>query len=179
MNEMCFFELRQRPRWKEACAAWCAEKWSVPLEAYRESMAQALEGRAAVPAWYFCADGPRIVAGLGVIENDFHPRRDLAPNVCAVFTEPAYRGRGIAGRLLALACWRDWASSKTIFIPAGTLRPMCAPCSPNRRTGAGALRAGCWRWPARICGTGVWTLCTCSRTTPDFMNGTAGSFCAR
>lgn len=104
MNEMCFFELRQRPRWKETCAAWCAEKWSVPLEAYRESMAQALEGRAAVPAWYFCADGPRIVAGLGVIENDFHPRRDLAPNVCAVFTEPAYRGRGIAGRLLALAC---------------------------------------------------------------------------
>ena len=104
MNEMCFFELRQRPRWKEACAAWCAEKWSVPLEAYRESMAQALEGRAAVPAWYFCADGPRIVAGLGVIENDFHPRRDLAPNVCAVFTEPAYRSRGIAGRLLALAC---------------------------------------------------------------------------
>lgn len=104
MNEMCFFELRQRPRWKEICAAWCAEKWSVPLEAYRESMAQALEGRAAVPAWYFCADGPRIVAGLGVIENDFHPRRDLAPNVCAVFTEPAYRGRGIAGRLLALAC---------------------------------------------------------------------------
>ena len=31
MDEMCFFELRQRPRWKEACAAWCAEKWSVPL----------------------------------------------------------------------------------------------------------------------------------------------------
>ena len=57
-----------------------------------------------MPAWYFCADGPRIVAGLGVIENDFHPRRDLAPNVCAVFTEPAYRSRGIAGRLLALAC---------------------------------------------------------------------------
>ena len=27
-------------------------------------------------------------------------RKDLAPNVCAVYTEPDYRGKGIAGRLL-------------------------------------------------------------------------------
>ncbi len=37
---------------------------------------------------------------MGVIENDFHDRKDLSPNVCAVYTEEAYRGRGIAGRLL-------------------------------------------------------------------------------
>ena len=109
MGELRFFELHQRPEWREACAAWCAEKWNVPLAAYRDSMARALEGEGAVPAWYFCADGPRLVAGLGVIENDFHPRRDLAPNVCAVFTEPDCRGRGIAGRLLDLACRDMWA----------------------------------------------------------------------
>ena len=38
---------------------------------------------------------------MGVIENDFHPRTDLTPNVCAVYTEEAYRGRGIAGELLS------------------------------------------------------------------------------
>lgn len=34
----------------------------------------------------------------GSIENDFHDRKDLTPNICAVYTEEAYRGRGIAGR---------------------------------------------------------------------------------
>ena len=37
---------------------------------------------------------------MGVIENDFHDRKDLTPNICAVYTEEAYRGQGIAGRLL-------------------------------------------------------------------------------
>lgn len=50
--------------------------------------------------WYLCLEGERIVGGLGVIENDFHDRRDLTPNICAVYTEPEYRRRGIAGRLL-------------------------------------------------------------------------------
>lgn len=50
--------------------------------------------------WYLCLDGNRIIGGLGVIENDFHNRKDLTPNVCAVYTEEEYRHRGIAGRLL-------------------------------------------------------------------------------
>ena len=41
-----------------------------------------------------------LTAGMGVIENDFHDRKDLAPNVCAVYTEEDYRGQGIAGKLL-------------------------------------------------------------------------------
>ena len=53
--------------------------------------------------WYLCLCGEEIVGGLGVIENDFHDRKDLAPNVCAVYTEEEHRGRGIAGRLLNLA----------------------------------------------------------------------------
>ena len=53
--------------------------------------------------WYLCLDGEGIIGGLGVIENDFHDRKDLAPNVCAVYTEEACRGRGIAGQLLRLA----------------------------------------------------------------------------
>ena len=37
------------------------------------------------------------------IENDFPDRFDLAPNICAVYTEEAYRGQGVAGRLLNMA----------------------------------------------------------------------------
>ncbi len=53
--------------------------------------------------WFLCLAGNQIVGGLGVIENDFHDRKDLTPNVCAVYTEREYRCKGIAGRLLGMA----------------------------------------------------------------------------
>lgn len=31
--------------------------------------------------WYLCLDENKIVGGLGVIGNDFHNRKNLAPNV--------------------------------------------------------------------------------------------------
>lgn len=42
---------------------------------------------------YLCLCGEKFIGGMGVIENDFHPRKDLAPNVCAVYTEGLRRGR--------------------------------------------------------------------------------------
>ena len=50
--------------------------------------------------WYLCLEEDRIVGGMGVVENDFHNRKDLSPNICAVYTEEAYRNQGIAGDLL-------------------------------------------------------------------------------
>ena len=52
--------------------------------------------------WYLCLDNDNIIGGMGVIENDFHDRKDLAPNVCAVYTEKDYRCKGIAGHLLGM-----------------------------------------------------------------------------
>ena len=87
---------------KEAAVAWFHAKWGVPEEAYLACMDAYLK-RETELGWYLCMDGDRIVAGLGVVGNDFHDRKDLSPNICAVYTEEAYRGRGIAGRLLDLA----------------------------------------------------------------------------
>lgn len=47
----------------------------------------------------------RIIGGLGVIENDFHNRKDLTPNVCAVYTEKDKRCNGVAGALLNYVCF--------------------------------------------------------------------------
>ena len=91
--------LSARPEMKETMARWFHEKWGIPEEAYLESMAECLAGKSAVPEWYVALEGGRIIGGLGVIENDFHDRPDLAPNVCAVFVEPDCRGKGIAGRM--------------------------------------------------------------------------------
>ncbi len=50
--------------------------------------------------WYLCLDGEKIIGGMGVIENDFQDRKDLSPNVCAVYTDEKYRGQRVAGNLL-------------------------------------------------------------------------------
>ncbi|MEZ3470321.1 MAG: GNAT family N-acetyltransferase [Schaedlerella sp.] len=96
--------LADRPELKEQAAQWFHEKWGVSLEAYLESMEECLENRNAVPQWYCVMDDEKIIAGLGVIENDFHDRKDLAPNVCAVYVEKNYRRQGIAGDMLNFVC---------------------------------------------------------------------------
>lgn len=96
--------LADSPEMKERAAQWFHEKWGVPLTAYLESMEESLTGKESVPQWYVAVEGSRIIGGLGVIENDFHDRKDLAPNVCAVYTEEDKRGNGIAGALLAHVC---------------------------------------------------------------------------
>ena len=96
---MNYVTLRERPELKNQAAKWFHEKWKVPQEAYLECMEAYLSGETEY-GWYLCLDEDRIVGGLGVIENDFHDRKDLTPNICAVYTEKEYRKRGIAGRLL-------------------------------------------------------------------------------
>lgn len=101
MSEYRIYRITEIQNKLSDVAEWFHSKWGVPKEAYLESMTEAIRGEGAVPQWYVaCLDNGEIVGGLGVIENDFHNRKDLAPNVCAVFVEPNYRGQGIAGELL-------------------------------------------------------------------------------
>ena len=95
MDGLVCVTLRQRPELKQRAAAWFHAKWGVPEAAYMVCMEAYLCAETEY-GWYLCLDGGRIVRGLGVIENDFHARKDLAPNICAVYTEPAYRRRGAA-----------------------------------------------------------------------------------
>ncbi len=96
--------LTDKPELKEQSAQWFHEKWGVPKEAYIESMEDCLAKRNPVPQWYVAMENNRIIGGLGVIENDFHDRKDLTPNVCAVYTEEDCRCKGIAGALLNYVC---------------------------------------------------------------------------
>ena len=117
----------------EDAAKWFHEKWHIPLSAYEESISECIgnavdididsideddaagytagtvTSRTPVPQWYIVLRGSRIIAGCGVIENDFHDRKDLAPNVCAVYVEEEFRGQGIAGFMLDFVC-RDMAA---------------------------------------------------------------------
>ena len=98
-------KLREYPALLEEAAGWFARKWGIPEPEYRTSMEQCIAGQQAVPQWYIVADERQgIIAGAGVIENDFHNRKDLAPNVCAVYTEAEYRNHGVAEALLDYVC---------------------------------------------------------------------------
>ncbi|MCQ2496222.1 MAG: GNAT family N-acetyltransferase [Lachnospiraceae bacterium] len=99
MDELRIVSLKELAEYKERAAEWFHEKWGVPTEAYLECI-EAYINDETQNSWFICLDKDKIVAGLGVIDNDFHDRKDLAPNVCAVYTDEDYRGKGIAGRLL-------------------------------------------------------------------------------
>ena len=96
--------LIDKPEIKGQMAQWFHEKWGIPLDAYLESMEDCLTAKKPVPQWYVAMDEKKIIGGLGVIENDFHNRKDLAPNVCAVYTEEDKRCNGVAGALLNYVC---------------------------------------------------------------------------
>ena len=102
MNKYTYITLREKPELEKQAASWFHSKWGVPEEAYLECMDAYLAGETEL-GWFLCLDGERIVGGLGVIENDFHDRKDLSPNVCAMYVEETHRKQGIAGRLLNMA----------------------------------------------------------------------------
>ena len=102
MSAFSYVTLRERPEIKDAAAVWFHTKWGIPQEAYLACMDSYLNHETEY-GWFLCLDEEKIIAGLGVIENDFHDRKDLSPNICAVYTEDNYRRMGIAGELLNMA----------------------------------------------------------------------------
>ena len=97
-------KIREHAELGAQAAAWFHEKWEIPIEAYAESIEACLERKEAVPQWYVAMKEGRIVGGIGVIQNDFHNRKDLEPNICAVYVEENCRCQGIAGRMLQFVC---------------------------------------------------------------------------
>lgn len=101
MQGLIYIKLSEKPEWIDIAARWFCDKWGVPQEAYKESMEQSSANLGKIPQWYIVLDvSNRIIAGVGIIENDFHQRKDLAPNLCALYVEIEYRKQGIARSLL-------------------------------------------------------------------------------
>lgn len=101
---MTIIKIREHKELLSAAAEWFHQKWGIAREAYRESMQACLANQSTIPQWYLAMDDQKIIGGLGIIENDFHDRKDLTPNVCAVYVEETYRCQGIAGKMLYYVC---------------------------------------------------------------------------
>ena len=86
MTELMVRKLREEPALSGRAARWFSSKWNIPVEAYEKSIRSCIEKKKGIPQWYVILDtDEQIAAGAGVIENDFHDRPELSPNLCALF----------------------------------------------------------------------------------------------
>lgn len=104
MEKYKVIKIRDNKNLIEHASKWFHSKWGVPQQAYFESMNESIQDDASIPQWYVVFEQEKIIAGIGVIENDFHNRKDLAPNICAVYVEDEYRKKGIAENMLNYVC---------------------------------------------------------------------------
>ena len=101
---MNILKLSDHPEYLHSAAQWFSKHWGVPADLYQESIKAFIENKHSIPQWYLVLDEQHtIVAGCGIIENDFHDRTDLTPNLCALYVEENYRHQHIAKQLLAFA----------------------------------------------------------------------------
>lgn len=101
MNTILF--LREHPEWAERAAAFFAPHWNDPVDEFRRDIARCIAFSDDLPQYYIAVQDDRIIGGIGVCVNDDHDRPDLTPNICDLWVEPAFRGKGLAGQLLATA----------------------------------------------------------------------------
>lgn len=96
-----WIKLNEHPELMEETASWFSSKWGIPAVVYKESIRTGIIAKESIPQWYVVLDkNEAIVGGVGVIENDFHDRPDLAPNLCALYVEPEHRNQGLAKWIL-------------------------------------------------------------------------------
>ena len=140
MNTYNIISLHSCPEWRIPAARWFQEKWEIPLEEYLISIDECINGTAPVPQWYIAADEGRIIGGAGVITNDFHDRKDLTPNICALYVEPERRRLGIAGHLLAHIC-KDMAAKGigTLYLSV-TAGNTCVWCRATTGNGCECIK---------------------------------------
>ena len=97
---MDIMNIRDNPTFINQASEWFSSKWGVPVDSYKESMAECIDYPRSQTQWYVVRMKGKIIAGAGVIENDFHNRKDLTPNLCALYVEESHRSKGIAGKIL-------------------------------------------------------------------------------
>lgn len=116
MENITIINISDMPEIIEKAACWFSSKWGISEAEYLTSMELSAQRRNEnqrsmrnftsnpTPQWYVVLDdSERIIAGAGIIDNDFHERKDLTPNLCALYVEERWRNRGFARKLLDFA----------------------------------------------------------------------------
>lgn len=102
--------LKDKSSFKEIASKYYSSKWGIPSSIYLESIEEFIKNneKSLYPRWYIVINtkdnNNEIIGGIGVIKNDFHNRKDLFPNLCAIYINENYRNKGIAKNLINYVC---------------------------------------------------------------------------
>lgn len=101
-RELRMVSVRERPELAADVIAFFQRHWASPEseKVYEDCIRHCLTAASPLPDWVVLMDGGTIVAGAGLIPNDFISRMDLMPWLCALFVEPAWRGHALGARLI-------------------------------------------------------------------------------
>jgi len=93
--------IRENPEWLDCAADFFSAKWNIDRQLYLDSMNDSITTDKTLPRWYLMLRENNIIGGFGLIDNDFMVRTDLCPWLCALYIEPAERGKQLGEKLLA------------------------------------------------------------------------------
>ena len=102
MDELVLISVRERPEWADRMIAFFRRHWATEASGmvYEDCIRSSIGAKSPTPQWYALAKGDRVVAGCGLIANDFISRMDLTPWLAALYVEEEFRSKGLGERLV-------------------------------------------------------------------------------
>ena len=96
MTEIELFSVREHPELADDMIAFFQRHWATKesMKVYENCIRSCLETDSPLPQWYVLMLNGKIVAGAGLITNDFISRMDLWPWLAALYVEEECRGCG-------------------------------------------------------------------------------------
>lgn len=102
MDELVLISVREHPEWSDRMIEFFRRHWATEASGmvYEDCIRSSIGAKGPMPQWYALAQGDRIVAGCGLIANDFVSRMDLTPWLAALYVVEDFRSAGLGGRLV-------------------------------------------------------------------------------
>ncbi|MBQ9952486.1 MAG: GNAT family N-acetyltransferase [Clostridia bacterium] len=102
MTEYSLISVREHPEMADDFIAFFQRHWASEdsMRVYEDCIRSCLHAGSPLPQWYALVSGGRIIAGAGLITNDFISRMDLWPWLAALYVEEDFRGHALGAVLL-------------------------------------------------------------------------------
>ena len=102
MDELVLISVRERPEWADRMIEFFRRHWAAEGSGmvYEDCIRSGIGAKGPMPQWYALAKGDCVVAGCGLIANDFISRMDLTPWLAALYVEEEFRSKGLGERLV-------------------------------------------------------------------------------